>query len=163
MVAAADGAFHELERDLMNAAQKHLLHTDFDLDALAPISPEELAKAMPPEFAERVLGGAVIVSLIDGEASAAETELLRAYAAALGVKSDAIEETQKLADRHMLRFRIDVLRRSFLGQRIADFVERRGLRGLLTVAKGVMGREDPALAARYCALADRPEGTLGRG
>ncbi len=163
MVAAADGVFQELERDLMNAAQKHLLQTDFDLDELEPITPEELAKAIPPEFGERVLGGAIIVSLIDGEASAAETELLQAYAKAMGLKSDGIKEAQRLVDQQMLRFRMDVLRRSFLGQRMKDFVKRRGLRGLVTVAKGVMGREDPALAARYRALEQKPAGTLGRG
>jgi len=163
MVAAADGVFHELERDLMTAAQKHILHTDFDLDELEPISPAELAAAIPPEFAENVLGGAIIVSLIDGEASAPETELLQAYAKAMGLSSNAIKDTQRLVDQQMLRFRIDVLRRSFLGQRMKDFVKRRDLRGLVTVAKGVMGREGPTLARRRAREARDGSGATARG
>ncbi len=163
MVAAADGTLHDLERQLIAAAQKHFLRTAFDVDALEPITPDELAAGIPPEFRERVLSGAVIVSLIDGEASPAETALLSAYAKAFGVKDDVVREAQRLVDQQMLRFRIDVLRRSFVGQRMVEFVKERGLRGLLGVAKSMMGHEDAALAARYRALGDKPAGTLGRG
>jgi hypothetical protein len=102
------------------------------------------------------------VALIDGEASQSELAVLDAFARALDVPRDAIATMRKLVDEHLLRFRIDVLRRSFMGQRGVDFVRRRGIRGLLSVAANLMQIANPAMAARYRALEASPAGTLGR-
>lgn len=161
-VATADGQLHDLERRMMSAAQQHVLHTDFDLDQLTPIAPDELADVVPPAFRERVLHACIIVALIDGEASAAETNQLDAYAGALGLDSQALKDVQRIVDGHLLRARIDVLRRSFIGQRVADYVSRRGIRGLATIARGLLDRPHEATAQRYRALGQAPTGTLGR-
>lgn len=162
-IAAADGEIHDLERRFIAAVQRHILKTDLELDALAPIAPDELAREVPAPLRERVLHGCLLAALIDGEASAAELALLEDYAAALDVPGDAIASARGLVDHHLLRFRIDVMRRSFLGQRGADFVKRRGFRGLLTVAGNLLQIENPAMAARYRGLEALPPGTLGRG
>lgn len=163
-VAAADGEIHDLERRFADAVQRHILKTDVDFDAVAPIDAEELAAAGVPEpFRERIVHGCLLEALIDGEASPSELAILDAFARALDVPRDAIKTAHKLADEHLLRFRIDILRRSFMGQRGVDFVKRRGIRGLLSVAANLMQIANPAMAARYRALEASPAGTLGRG
>ncbi len=163
MVAAADGEIHDLERRMVAAVQTHILHTDLDFDSLEPITPEELASGLPEPFREKVVHSCLIAALIDGEASTEEIALVRSYAKALGVASDVVETAQKLVDEHLLRFRIDILRRSFFGQRGADFYQHRGFRGLVTVAGNIMQIENAAMAAKYRALSKLPAGTLGRG
>jgi tellurite resistance protein len=162
-VAAADGELHDLEARFAAAVQRHILKTDVDFEALEPIDPEELVNGVPGPFRERVIHACLVAALIDGEASASEMAVLDAFVKALGVPRDAIATAHKLVDDHLLRFRIDILRRSFLGQRGRDFVKRRGIRGLLSVAANLMQIENPAMAARYRALQKSPEGTLGRG
>jgi tellurite resistance protein len=163
MVAMADGELHELERRLLNGAQEHILHTDFDLDALEPITPEELAQAVElPELRERILSAAIIMALIDGEATEAEGTLLAAYADAFGIDSQALADVQRIIDRHLLIARMDITRRAFIGQRGRAYVREQGIRGLVRALRAVVGIEDPKLAARYHALADYAPGTLGR-
>jgi ubiquinone biosynthesis protein Coq4 len=163
MVASADGAIHDLERRLIAAVQTHILNTQLDFDALEPITPDELAGAVPQPFRERIVHSCLVAALIDGEASAAELALISEYAEALGVPGDTIRTAQKLVDEHLLRFRVDILRRSFFGQRAVDFVKHRGIRGLLSVVANLMQIENPAMAARYRALEKLPAGSLGRG
>jgi tellurite resistance protein len=162
-IAAADGEIHDLERRFAGAVQHHILGTELDFDALEPVAPDELAQGVPAEFRERIVHACLVAALIDGEASPPELALLDAFARTLGVPRDAIATVQKLVDEHLLRFRIDILRRSFLGQRGADFVGRRGVRGFLSVAANLLQLENPEMAARYRGLQQLPQGTLGRG
>jgi tellurite resistance protein len=161
-VAAADGEIHDLEKRFAGAVQRHILATDLDFDAVEGVDPEELARGVPEPFRERVVHGCLVLALIDGEASAAELAVLDAFVEALDVPRDAIATAHRLVDEHLRRFRIDVLRRSFMGQRGVDFVKERGIRGLVSVAGNLMQIENPAMAARYRALEASPEGTLGR-
>jgi tellurite resistance protein len=163
VVASADGEFHPLERGLMMSAQEHILQTTFDLDALPPITPDELAAAVPAEFRDRVLHACTIVALIDGEATAEEADQIDSYAAALGVDSQPLKDLRRIIDGQFLRARVDILRRSFIGQRMKDYVIRRGVRGLVTIARALLDQPHEATAARYRSLEAKPEGTLGRG
>jgi hypothetical protein len=162
-VVLADGQVHDLERRFVAAIQRHVMRTDLDFEALEPIGPEELSGGVPAPFRERVLHGCLVAALIDGEASPSELSLLDDFAKALGVPRDAIATAHKLVDEHLLRFRIDIVRRSFLGQRGVDFVKQRGIRGLLSVVGNLVQIENPAMAARYRALEGLPAGTLGHG
>jgi hypothetical protein len=118
---------------------------------------------VPEAFRERIVYACLIAALIDGEASASEIALIDTYAKALGVPRDAIATTQKLVDEHLLRFRIDIMRRSFFGQRAVDFIGHRGIRGLTSVIGNLMQIENPAMTARYRELEKCPPGSLGRG
>src|SRR3546814_8505200 len=54
-------------RNLLGAAQKHVLHTDFDIETLPPITPEALAKVFDnPAIAHQFVQGMTVVSLADG-------------------------------------------------------------------------------------------------
>ncbi|MFP6683874.1 MAG: hypothetical protein VB934_04140 [Polyangiaceae bacterium] len=161
-VAIADGEFHPLERQLIDGAQRHVLHTDFDLDALTPIADAELEQVPPGEFRERIFNAALIVALIDGEASAAEVAELDRIATVFGLESRALEDVRRLTHGCMNIFRLDILRRGFSGQRIQNYLKIRGLSGAATILRAVAHREDAALAAKYYALAELPANTLGR-
>src|SRR5689334_8371827 len=103
-VALADGEFQDLERRFIEAVRDHVLGADVDLDGLAPIDPDELARSVPEPFRERLVHGCLLVALIDGEASEPELTLLNTFAAALDVRRDAIKTAQKLADQSLLSF-----------------------------------------------------------
>jgi len=162
-VATADGEFHTLERGLMNAAQKYILGTQFDLDDLEPITPRELADGVPEPLREQFFNGCLIAALIDGEASRDERSQLDEFAQALGIQSPELKSLHRLVDDHLLLFRLDVARRSFMGQRVKGFVKESGLRGISDLIKGLRDSENPDVADRYRALQSCAEGTLGHG
>ncbi len=161
-VAMADGVFHDLERSFLGAVQGLVLKTDFDLDALEPIDSATLVAAIPQGERASLLDQCIVTALIDGEASPAEEAKLEELATALGVRTAPLRELRHLVHHHLLLFRIDVLRRSFIGQRVRDFVLRRGVRGLASVARGLHGVAHEPTANRYIRLAGLPKGTLGR-
>src|SRR5438105_9717240 len=83
-LATARGEFGAASRNLLAAAQRQLLHTDFDLDSLPPIGPEELAAAFDdPALAEQFVQGMMVVSLADGPTTEAQSRLMSSYARAL--------------------------------------------------------------------------------
>ena len=162
-VSIADGEFHSLERGLMDAVQKHILGTQFDLDDLEPITPRELADGIPEPLREQFFNGCLIAALIDGEASGAERSKLDEFAQALGIQSPELTSLHRLVDDHLLLFRFDVARRSFMGQRVKGFVKESGLRGISNLIQGLLDNENRNVADRYRSLENCAEGTLGRG
>ena len=162
MVATADGEFHTLERGLMDAAQKHILGTQFDLDDLESITPRELAEGIPEPLREQIFNGCLIAALIDGEATGAESSLLDEYAEAFGIKSPELTSLHRLVDDHLLLFRLDIARRSFVGQRLKGFIKKDGLRGISNLIQALRHKENRETADRYRSLENCAEGTLGR-
>ncbi|MCB9763155.1 MAG: hypothetical protein H6739_25485 [Alphaproteobacteria bacterium] len=162
-LAQADGAFSEVERGLLRDVQRHILDTDFDLDALTPITPEALAAAIPQErFRRRVLSGLVLLTVMDGELSEAERRLVDDFSAALGVETAELRDMRRLADRRILALRVGLLRRFTPAILLRREWKERGLRGITRFVQQLIVPENPSLAARYQALEDLPEGTLGR-
>lgn len=162
-IALADGELHALERRMLEGVQRHLLHSSFDVDALEPIAPSQLAEAVASaELRERLLAGFTVMALIDGEPSRVEADLLDDCARAFGVTRHAYANVRRLIDHQLLVTRIDIARRSFLGQRGRSYLAEHGVRGFARTLRSLVGIENPALAARYQALEHTPRGTLGR-
>jgi hypothetical protein len=164
MVADAT-APNEPARRLMEAAQRQILRTSYDIDALAPITPAELAAGFPdPVLRRQLVQGMIVASIANGVPSAAQFEVVQRFAAALGVDEPEVETTRRLAERQMLVFRLDFYRRSHLRRIFEDQFHHHG--GLPGLVKGILGLrgyiEDAAVAAPYRALANLPEGTLGK-
>lgn len=139
--------------------------TALDLAALPPITPEELAQGLAePALRRQLMAGLTALALIDGEAQPAELALLGAYAAAFELPDRVTGVLRKHTEGHLLRMRLDVLRRSWVAKKLRDEIRPdQGLWGVLRILRAVVFRsEDPALAARYRALGDLPPGTLGR-
>lgn len=151
-------------RNLLTAAQKHLLKTNVDLDSLPPITPALLAEAFPPgplrpQFAQAM----VMVSLVDGEPTGPQMGMVQSFAAALGVDQPAVAIIRRLADHQMLLFRLDFVRRSHITGMLKEQYKHHG--GMVGVVRAVLGLrgfiEDSELAERYRALGKLPPGTLG--
>lgn len=151
-------------RNLLLAAQRHLLKIDVDLDSLQPISAAQLAAGFPPGPLRRQFVQAMLmVSLVDGEPTQAQMDLIHEFAAALGADESEVTLLRRLADHHTLMFRLDFMRRGHIADIFKEQFRHHG--GLAGVVRGVLGLrgviEDAALAERYQALGKLPQGTLG--
>jgi hypothetical protein len=140
-----------------------VLRIDADIDALAPIGPEELAAGFPsPELRRQFVNGMLVVALADGVPARETVAQVETFAKALQVSTPELRDLRLLAENHMLVFKLDVLRRSQVGDIMKNQLEQKGPLGLaksVLVLRGVM--EDKALAARYRAWEKLPADTLG--
>ena len=162
-VAQVDGVLHPLERDLLESVQRFILQSDLDLDALEPIAPDELAAAVPEgPFRPRIVHGCIMMSLIDGEAGADELPQVDAFARALGIRDASLKDLHRVANGQLKLLRFDLMRRFLAADRLKKEWNERGLRGIYELARVAIQGEDAALAARYQALEQLPDGTLGR-
>ena len=162
-VALADGELDATERAVMEAAQK-MFRVDIDIDALEPITPEELAREIPdPDLRYQLCHGLIVMSLADGEASPAEFERVQAFADALDVKSESFDTLHKLADHHFLSARLDIARHFFAREKIIERTKRDGLGWLAKSVATLAGVvENTELANKYRALENYPDNTLGK-
>jgi hypothetical protein len=163
VVARAEG-IPPASRAMMTAAQRSVLNTDADLDALAPITPAELAAGIStPGLGDQVVQAMLLGVLADGEPDPACAARAEAFATALGVSTPGLRTVRLLCEHQMLLFRLDFFRRSNLKDMLIDqYKHHGGIQGLVHALLGLRGfREDPELARRYNALGDLPEDTLG--
>ena len=151
------------ERLTIEAIRDHLAHQpDLDLDGLSPLTPEALAEQVSdPIWRERILRGMTVVALMDGQLSEERLSYLRRAARSLGVGEVVVNTYANLVHERMALVRLDMARRGFLVGAVRDFLGRGRLEAAMQLARYVLKQSDPALAARYRALGDLPEGTLG--
>jgi len=162
-LAAARGEVGTASRNLLAAAQRQVLHTDLDIDALPPIGPDELAASFhDPMLARQFVQGMMIVSLADGPTTEAQSKLMSSYAHALGVDEPGLRVLSELAHHHVVLFRLDFLRRSHIADMLRGAVQRDGFIATAKSFAAFRGmREDPAVVARYEALERLPQDTVG--
>lgn len=162
-IMSAAGPIAPAQRAVMEAAKKVILQLDADIDALEPITPAELAAGFPvPELRQQFINGAMVTSLADGIPSPETAARMAAFAEALGVDTPLLADLRHLAERHMLVFKIDFMRRGHIASIMKNQLGQKGPLGLaksVLTMRGLM--EDPALAARYRAWEKLPADTLG--
>lgn len=164
-IATVDGPLDATQRTLIAITQRLVLKTAIDVDALPPISPEELAAAIPevPAGRQRIVRAMILVCFVRGDVTPAQAATVQRYAQALGVEEHSVEHLRHLAEGRMALLRFDVLRRSFTGLALAQSVEAEGALALLKSVAARAGLYDDAEeAARWDGLASHPEGSLGR-
>ena len=84
-VVSAGGAIKPAERAMMDAAQKVILRTNHDIDALPPITAAELAKGFPgAELRQQFVNGMMVTALADGVPSRETVARIEEFAGALG-------------------------------------------------------------------------------
>ena len=159
-VATAAGPIGPSQRALMEAACRFILHIQADIDALPPIEPAELAAGFRvPELRQQLVNGMLVVALADGPPARETVTRIEAFANALGVSTPHVTDLRRLAEHHMLMFKLDFLRRSQVADIMKNQLEQSGPLGLAKAVLGLRGViEDKALAARYRAWATLPEG-----
>jgi len=159
-----------LGRDLTEADEASLVaagHWMFGLQeainpvALPPTDPVRLSSAVTdPDRRREAVSFITIMAFVDGTLDKAKMDRALAYAGALGISGDYVDEIAEAADGHVKRA---------LGHMVRDNME--SITGKPWAADGdVMAwllpysgdKADPALAARFRALSGKPEGTFGR-
>jgi len=162
-LAAAEGPMRSTQRALLEAAKKVILRIDADLDALPAVTPAELAAGFPAsELRQQFVNGMLVVALADGVPARETVAQVEAFAAALGLATPEVTSLRRLAEEHMLLYKLDLLRRGHIKDIFKNQLEQHGPLGLVKsvlTMRGVM--EDRALAARYRAWEKLPEDTLG--
>mgnify|MGYP001416494507 CR=1 FL=1 len=162
-VALADGELSALEVHMLEAIQR--VHgTAYLLEQLEPITPVDLARALPdPQLRRQLVQGLIVMSLIDREASKQETDLIEQYAQALEVSIPEVKDLRYLLKGEILKLRLDLARRFWLREKVVGIWNDEGIRGIYKLVRGLMGKyENAELAARYQALEQYPAGSLGR-
>lgn len=162
-IALADGEMTASERNLLEAVQR--MHgTTFSIEALEPITPEELARELSdPQLRQQLVQGFIVMSLIDEKAHAQETDLIEEFAQALQVSIPEVRNLRQVVDGDMIQLRLDMVRRFWLKEKVVEIWNMEGIGGILKLVGGLMGKyENSALAARYEALEQYPSGSLGR-
>ena len=162
-VAVADGALDEAERQMLASVQT-ILGTNYVVEDLAPVTPEELASVVTdPQIRHQLTQGLIVVSLIDGKANVRETEAVEQFARALNTNAPEVQDLRYLINGEMLRLRLDLARRFWLREKVKEIWKTERLKGLYKFVRGMLGRyEDAELALQYQALKHYPQGSLGR-
>jgi hypothetical protein len=151
------------ERDMLAAVQR-VFATSYDIDAIEPMGPAEVAARTPdPQIRRQLICALIVFALIDGEASEREAELINIFAFALDVDERAVTNLRQLARREHLALRIDVLRRFWAIDKLRGRIAEEGYGAALKVMRAAAGRyQDAALASRFAKLRHLPDSTLGR-
>lgn len=162
-VALADGDLSQGEITLIESAAR-ALGLAIDARALEPATAAEAAKELvSPTMRERAVQAAILLAMIDGEASVPEVEAIEELARALDVDEPRVANLRQLAAGHVRRMWIDLARRSFARPIFEEALATRGLGGVWKIVAPMVGLgKDPDLARRYNDLGKLPEGTLGR-
>jgi hypothetical protein len=125
----------------------------------------DLAAAFPSPAERRALVDALVIpACIEGEVTLPRERAVVATAARLGVRSPFVGLLPALRRRRVLAVKRTLASRSPDARRLFRRIwQEEGVLGLLRAAIFVLGlHRDPALAARFHALASCPEGSFGR-
>jgi hypothetical protein len=162
-IASVDGPPSPIALRTIGAIRDHLIHLPIPLDSLEPLTPEQLAAAVPEsEWRQRILRGMTVLALLENEPGAAVLARLEATARALAIDDAPVQAFRHVLDHQFNLVRLDIARRSFQRGAAAAYLRDEGPAGVLQIARSILKREDPALARRYRGLAELPEGSLGR-
>ncbi len=163
-VAALDGDVGAEERSVLEAARR-FSGAACDLDALAPIEPDELATALSgdAQIGWQLACALALMSMADGAPTREESEIVDHFARALGVDNDMVGTLKKLTAEHLWLARADIYRRFWGIEHIQWKIQKEGFSGLTETVRALRRKEEnPELSARYRALRELPDGTLGR-
>jgi uncharacterized tellurite resistance protein B-like protein len=162
-IAMADGTLDDSERHLINAIQA-IFGTVHPIEELLPITPAELAAALPDhQIRRQLVQGMIIMSMIDKEVSPQETDLIEQFAKALEVSAHDVSNLRHVFKEELFQLRLDVARRFWVRDKIKATWNEEGLLGVFKAVGGMLGQHEHAdLAARYQALEHYPAGSLGR-
>ena len=151
-----DGGPSDEQLLVLDALARHLWHRDDLVGRVEPLGPDEVAERVTDPVARRRFHEVLLtLELCRHPLSAAQVDRVEAYGAALEFEGPDLEMLRDLADQGVGAAAADFSR--FLDANLA----RRHEPSLRTVP--VTLDPEPELAARMLALADLPEGTVGRG
>jgi hypothetical protein len=150
-----DGGPTDEQRAVLGSIARHVWRLDLDLDALTPLTPDEVAARLAgDDDRTRFCEMAMVLELCRHPQSATQVARVEDYAAALGVHGVELDTTRTALERGAAVVAED-LERSY--REILPEISELGLRDRYLT----LDEPDPALADRLRALHDLPPGTLG--
>jgi hypothetical protein len=163
-VLTAVGPLTAPRRETIAAVQKHLLRTEYDIDFLLAIEPEELAQVVEdPALRTQLVAGMSTLIFANDHVDPAEVSQVERFAAALQVEPGTLEHLRTFQQERFLLLRFDLARKGLAGSAIQKLYEDQGLFGVAKNVASFAGLwENKAVAAKYHALESWPDGTLGK-
>jgi tellurite resistance protein len=153
----------EMDRETIGSAATIVLGLGaVDVDAIAAVDPTGLARAVgSAEEAERAIRMLAVMSLADGEIEAGKTDLVRAYAEALGVDDDYLDILAEAAAAEIAQAAACLVRKN-----AESFPHLDSSRLSISAVAPFFpykeeGSADPELEARYKTLEELPADTFG--
>jgi hypothetical protein len=145
------------------AAVHHYLfrqNETLDITGLPRVRPAELSAILGDrELAAAAVRFMAVMALVDGHLDTDKIAAVLAYAAALGIDEDYLRELTAAAHGHLRWALMDMTRRNMESITGKPWLSE-DVMGWMLPYRG--GGADPALAARYRALAALPAGSFGR-
>jgi len=154
----------ELQQFLLPALFRAMTGHRLDVTSVEAIGPEEFARGLARRneaFRTRIVQLQLLCSLVLAPLPREVADRVDAYARELNVEDDMVRVAQRFARGQLGLAAMDFQRNGY----IADWHEERAARmGAGAALEDAWGRitTDPQLAARWRALGDLPDGTLGR-
>jgi hypothetical protein len=162
--AAPDG-LTEVQRAVVNATVESMSGFVVDVGGMDPLGPREFAEAMRRRnlpFRERMVQLMLLLELLLNPLPAETTARVEQYAAELGVHEDMLRVAHQISRGSLGLALVDFQRSGYFEQMLEQPPNHLHVRHALADAwEGCVN--DPVLAARWAALGECPEGTLGHG
>ncbi|MEA5412963.1 hypothetical protein VB737_14420 [Synechococcus sp. BA-120 BA3] len=152
-IASMDGPPSPIALRTITAIRDHLIRLPIPLEELEPLTPEQLAAAVPePEWRERILRGMTVLALLEDSPGEAPLARLEATARALAIDDAPVQAFRHVLDHQFNLVRLDIARRSFQRSAAAAYLRDEGPAGALQIARSLLNQEDPALGRAYLAF-----------
>jgi hypothetical protein len=163
-VLLSGGYLTDAHREAIAAIQKHLLHTDYDIDSLAPITPDDLSSVVTDRaLREQLVNSLVTFAMLSDHVDPRQADAVEAFAAALDVAPAAVRQLRHLAEERFMLLRFDVVRHGPASNGFRQIYEDGGAFGVVRNILGFAGLiENKDIADKYWRLAGYPQGTLGK-
>lgn len=171
-VATADGELDELERQMLVSIQTYIFKTNFPVDDLKLITPQELHRGIclsdipefktSREFCQRLTHHCILIAIIAGKLTNSKVKIVNEFARALKINDCAVKTLIHLINNRLALVRLNVFRHGYVGPKVMEILRNQGIGGMIPTLKYLMSKGDPRTAARYQQLASYPEGSLGK-
>jgi hypothetical protein len=161
-VAAAGSALTDADRASIVAAARYIFKLTLspDLAGLTPPKPDELkALATKPDLATEAVRFATVMAFVDGTLDNAKLAAVLALAASLGVEADFVHDIAEITRGHVHEATAHMIRANLESITGKPWTTDNDAMAFFLPYKGA--NADPALAARFRALADLPKETFG--
>ncbi len=159
-IAAAEGLPAEIDHETIAAATRYIFHLEpqFGLAGLTPLSPYRQAEfTADPDLAAQAVSFAAIMAFVDGTINPAKLSAVIKLADSLGIRDEFVHDLARVAlgdmkeaKAHMIHANLEsVTGRAWATAEMGPWLQP------------YEAAPDPALAARFHALARLPDNTFG--
>ena len=156
--------FNDVQREFGSAIFERMSGRAVEDADRVPLGPDELADALPDADARRQFMHIVVLfELIVHPLPAAQERRTEEYGRALGIDPPLVNATRALTRRYYSLAYLDLARHSWYVKRtLIDSVHGKLFERFRSELGYLVGVSDPAIARRWRALGELPEGTWGR-